>query len=369
MPEVGIVMQPSGEAPHTILDLNIKTGLTKSIKYAFAPTADVREELDNNGGSYESLIDMRGVALSAEQVAQANSDGGLTLKMDELWYDTEYTCVVCAVSAEQLSVVDHTAARTSAEPKPARVESELFALLPGKWSLSYDYVDLYKDPQRIEGAEITIADTDGAGSRYRDYNRLLVEGLPVPDQLCHRPHALLLCRVPYRLRLLLARFPVARLPRLRSQVLLGGGRRRQRDRSDIQACLSIRLVGLSDTLLRRRSRQDVHRSGFVPGRDIRRRQYYHDQGMPRSQNFPTASTVRQYFWDRPCATPPRRISYCAASASRPAAARTAAPPCVPRRALCPQHKPMPALPPALPTSTAGSGVHRPIRQTGNRITH
>ncbi len=131
-PEVGIVMQPSGEAPHTILDLNIKTGLTKSIKYAFAPTADVREELDNNGGSYESLIDMRGVALSAEQVAQANSDGGLTLKMDELWYDTEYTCVVCAVSAEQLSVVDHTAART--------------------------------------------ADTDGAGSRYRDYNRLLVEG-------------------------------------------------------------------------------------------------------------------------------------------------------------------------------------------------
>ncbi len=175
-PEVGIVMQPSGEAPHTILDLNIKTGLTKSIKYAFAPTADVREELDNNGGSYESLIDMRGVALSAEQVAQANSDGGLTLKMDELWYDTEYTCVVCAVSAEQLSVVDHTAARTSAEPKPARVESELFALLPGKWSLSYDYVDLYKDPQRIEGAEITIADTDGAGSRYRDYNRLLVEG-------------------------------------------------------------------------------------------------------------------------------------------------------------------------------------------------
>lgn len=176
MPDVGIVMQPDGQSPHTIIGLNIKTGLTKTIKYAFAPTADVKEELDNNGGSYEQLIDMRGIDLSAEQVSQANSDGGLTLYMDELWYDTEYTCVVCAVSAEKIASVDHAAARTSAEPKPARVESELFALLPGKWSLTYDYVDLNNEPQRIEGAEVTIADTDGTGSRYRDYNRLLVEG-------------------------------------------------------------------------------------------------------------------------------------------------------------------------------------------------
>ena len=179
MPEVSIMLKPHSTKGHNTLSLNIKSENVATIYYAFTADADIKEELDK-GYSVADLAKNRGVQLSAEEIAMSASSSGFNIELENLWRSTDYTCVVCAISAEQIETTASITATTNPEPVPTRVESDLFESLVGEWEISYEFMDYNYQQQVIEGAIVRIAAgvDDESAQEYRSLNRLVILDYP-----------------------------------------------------------------------------------------------------------------------------------------------------------------------------------------------
>lgn len=179
MPDVNVVLTPHSTKGHNTLTLNIKAENVANLYYAFTADADIKEELDK-GYSVAELAKNRGVQLSKEQIAMLTSGDGFNIEFDNLWRSTDYTCLVCAISAEQIETSASITATTEPEPIPTRVESELFESLIGEWEISYEFIDYNYQQQVIEGAIVRIAAgvDDESTQEYRSLNRLVILDYP-----------------------------------------------------------------------------------------------------------------------------------------------------------------------------------------------
>ncbi|MBR2368399.1 MAG: hypothetical protein IKA81_07330 [Alistipes sp.] len=167
----------ANENPHKTLELRIKTNGT-SAKYAFNTTADVNTER-KKGMTDNDIAANRGAELTAEQMSEATSTG-VSIKLEELWPETEYTAIVRVLTAEKIETVKALTFTTPAKPLPARVESSLFEKLVGEWEVSYSYIDYMGDSQSINGAVVRIAAgvDDVTSEVYRSNNRLVILDWP-----------------------------------------------------------------------------------------------------------------------------------------------------------------------------------------------
>lgn len=192
-PEVNAVLTPLSTKGHNTLTLNLKAENVATLYYAFTADADIKEEL-NKGYSIAELAKNRGAQLSAEQIAMLTSGEGVNIEFDNLWRSTDYTCLVCGLSAEQIETSTSITATTEPEPVPTRVESDLFESLVGEWEISYEFMDYNHQHQVIEGAIVRIEAgvDDESTQEYRSLNRLVVldypfqanwESNPIPSYL------------------------------------------------------------------------------------------------------------------------------------------------------------------------------------------
>lgn len=92
----------------------------------------------------------------------------------------EYVCIVAVRSLEDVEVYKRVTVRMDDWPSEARVESELFDVLPGTWTISYSYLDYNDMPQEIKDVEVKIEAgvDDKTCKEYRARNMLVLTGYP-----------------------------------------------------------------------------------------------------------------------------------------------------------------------------------------------
>lgn len=176
-PEITVSITEPAQNPHNTLNLNIYSEGAASAKVVFRPTADVAERRAE-GYSDEYIAENMGTPLSASQV-ESIATTGLTIVMEELWPEVEYTAFVYIKNAEQTSSIKATTHSTTAQAPAPRVESELFTSLLGEWKLEYDLVQENMVEARVSEV-VTIAQGVDAKTNtdYRNQNRLVILGFP-----------------------------------------------------------------------------------------------------------------------------------------------------------------------------------------------
>lgn len=176
-PEITMSISEPTQNAHCSLNLNLYSEGAASVKVVFRPTADVAERRAD-GYSDEYIASNMGTPLSADQVASISTTG-LTILMEELWPEVEYTALVSVQNAEKTETIKATTHSTTAQAPAPRVESELFTSLLGEWKLEYDLIQENLKEFRVS-AIVTIA--QGADQKsstdYRNQNRLVVLGFP-----------------------------------------------------------------------------------------------------------------------------------------------------------------------------------------------
>lgn len=187
-PSLEVSLDKASATPHEKLSLHISSDKAYLVRYYVAASADVMEAI-TSGETKESLIADRGTDLTVEEVAQVNSAGGFRVDIEFLWPETEYTAIVAVRSAEQLETYRQVVGTTSKRPAVARVESELFDILPGRWSLSYRFVNNASGLVDVENVEVEIAAGADAASAAdcRSRNRLVVLGYQFLDNYATSP--------------------------------------------------------------------------------------------------------------------------------------------------------------------------------------
>lgn len=175
-PELEVSLMSSPNGGYEAMAIVVKTQNAASIKYAFAPTADVDKERTDYEKSDSAIVADRGADFTPEQVAEANSAQGCVIERTDLWFDTEYTLIVSAKNNELVESLDVKVAKTEVLPTVARVDSQLFETLVGKWELSYSFIDYNNVERSIDGAVVTIAQgmDDYSNELYRSQNRLVI---------------------------------------------------------------------------------------------------------------------------------------------------------------------------------------------------
>ena len=176
-PVVSISITEPANSAHNTLNLNIYSESATSAKVVFRPTAEVAERRAE-GFEDDYIADNMGTPLSAEQVA-AIASTGLTIVMEELWPEVEYTALVCIKNAEQTATIKATTHSTTAQAPAPRVESDLFTSLLGEWELTYDLVQENLVEAHVSEI-VTIAQgvDDKTNTDYRNQNRLVILGFP-----------------------------------------------------------------------------------------------------------------------------------------------------------------------------------------------
>ena len=176
-PEITVSITEPAQNPHNTLNLNIYSEGAASAKIVFRPTADVAERRAE-GYSDEYIAENMGTPLSASQV-ESIATTGLTIGMEELWPEVEYTAFVYIKNAEQTSSLKATTHSTPAQAPAPRVESELFTSLLGEWTLTYDLIQENLVEARVSEV-VTIAQGVDAKTNtdYRNQNRLVILGFP-----------------------------------------------------------------------------------------------------------------------------------------------------------------------------------------------
>lgn len=176
-PEVTISITEPEKNAHNTLNLNIYSESAKSAKVVFRPTPEVMERR-NEGYDDEYIASNMGTELSAEQVA-AIASTGLTIVMENLWPEVEYTALVYIENMEQTATIKATTHYTTAQAPAPRVESNLFTSLLGEWRLTYDLVQENLVEARVSEI-VTIAQgvDDKTNTDYRNQNRLVILGFP-----------------------------------------------------------------------------------------------------------------------------------------------------------------------------------------------
>ena len=165
------------ENAHNTLNLNLYSEGAASVKVVFRATPELMERR-SEGYDDEYIASNMGTPLSAEQVAAVASTG-LTIKMENLWPEVEYTALVIVENAEKTATVKATTAYTAAQAPAPRVESELFTSLLGEWRLTYDLVQENLVEARVSEI-VTIAQgvDEKSSTDYRNQNRLVILGFP-----------------------------------------------------------------------------------------------------------------------------------------------------------------------------------------------
>lgn len=177
-PKGEVSVTTAAENPHKTLSVNIFSADAAYVKVAFNTAADIQEQR-NQDVTDSDIARKFGYELNAEQV-EAVRTTGLSLINEELWPDTEYIAVVSIKNREQTETIICSTGTTPKKALPARVESDLFETLQGKWLVSYDLIQVNGKNVSITDAEVTIAAgaDDKSAKEYRDYNRLVILGWP-----------------------------------------------------------------------------------------------------------------------------------------------------------------------------------------------
>lgn len=176
-PEIEMSVSEYKESPHNTLNLNLYCDSAAEGKVVFRPTADVASRR-NNGETDEQIVNYLGIDLSAEQIASISTTG-LSIKMEDLWPEVEYTVLVSIKNSEKTETLKATTYTTPKQAAAPRVESDLFTSLLGEWDLTYTLV-------QENLLEVTVTETvtiaqgvdDKTNADYRDQNKLVILGFP-----------------------------------------------------------------------------------------------------------------------------------------------------------------------------------------------
>lgn len=193
-PEVDMSITEDSEEGYKTLFLNLYSAGAAHVRILFNTAADIAE-MRAISDNESKMIASNGIELSADQVA-AIASTGLSIRMENLWPETEYVAIVSVKNAEQTEVIVTDSYTTPKRPLPQRVESELFDSLLGTWKVSYSLIQYNMTKVSIDGVEVTIAAgaDDKSSKEYRDHNRLVVLGWPfsVTAQGAYEPIPLML---------------------------------------------------------------------------------------------------------------------------------------------------------------------------------
>ena len=176
-PTVELSVTEDNVNPHNTLYLNIRSDMAASVKVVFRPTADVHEKRVE-GFEDQYIVNNFGTEVSAVDIDAINNTG-LSIKMEDLWPEVEYTAMVVVKNAEHTETFKATTYSTPKQAAAPRVESSLFTSLLGEWEMTYTLIQENGITATISDV-VTIAQGVDAKTEadYRDQNRLVILGFP-----------------------------------------------------------------------------------------------------------------------------------------------------------------------------------------------
>lgn len=163
--------------PHNTLYLNLRSDSAASAKVVFRATADVHTKRVE-GYDDEYIVNNFGTEIGQVDIDAINNTG-LSIKMENLWPEVEYTVMVIVKNAEQTATFKATTYSTPKQTAAPRVESELFTSLLGEWQMTYTLIQENGITATVSDV-VTIAQGVDAKTEadYRDQNRLVILGFP-----------------------------------------------------------------------------------------------------------------------------------------------------------------------------------------------
>ena len=176
-PTVELSVTEDNVNPHNTLYLNIRSDMAASVKVVFRPTADVHEKRVE-GFEDQYIVNNFGTEVSAVDIDAINNTG-LSIKMEDLWPEVEYTVMVSIKNAEHTETFKATTYSTPKQAAAPRVESSLFTSLLGEWEMTYTLIQENGITATVSDV-VTIAQGVDAKTEadYRDQNRLVILGFP-----------------------------------------------------------------------------------------------------------------------------------------------------------------------------------------------
>ena len=163
--------------PHNTLYLNLRSDSAASAKVVFRATADVHTKRVE-GYDDEYIVNNFGTEISQVDIDAINNTG-LSIKMENLWPEVEYTVMVSIKNAEHTETFKATTYSTPKQAAAPRVESNLFTSLLGEWEMTYTLIQENGITATVSDV-VTIAQGVDAKTEadYRDQNRLVILGFP-----------------------------------------------------------------------------------------------------------------------------------------------------------------------------------------------
>lgn len=179
MPLLEVEARKSDTNPSETLNLRIRSDIAYLGRYAVLAAAEVKDYEAQGKGDKEIISDV-GTDLNIQEIEQVNTAEGYDIEVEFLYPGMEYVCIVAVRSLEDVEVYKRVTVRMDDWPSEARVESELFDVLPGTWTISYSYLDYNDMPQEIKDVEVKIEAgvDDKTCKEYRARNMLVLTGYP-----------------------------------------------------------------------------------------------------------------------------------------------------------------------------------------------
>lgn len=163
--------------PHNTLYLNLRSDSAASAKVVFRATADVHAKRVE-GYDDQYIVNNFGTEIGQVDIDAINNTG-LSIKMEDLWPEVEYTVMVSIKNAEATETFKATTYSTPKQAAAPRVESSLFTSLLGEWEMTYTLIQENGITATVSDV-VTIAQGVDAKTEadYRDQNRLVILGFP-----------------------------------------------------------------------------------------------------------------------------------------------------------------------------------------------
>ena len=179
VPLLEVEARKSDTNPSETLNLRIRSDIAYLGRYAVLAAAEVKDYEAQGKGDKEIISDV-GTDLNIQEIEQVNTAEGYDIEVEFLYPGMEYVCIVAVRSLEDVEVYKRVTVRMDDWPSEARVESELFDVLPGTWTISYSYLDYNDMPQEIKDVEVKIEAgvDDKTCKEYRARNMLVLTGYP-----------------------------------------------------------------------------------------------------------------------------------------------------------------------------------------------
>lgn len=176
-PTVEMSVTEDANSPHNTLYLNLRSDSAASAKVVFRATADVHAKRVE-GYDDQYIVNNFGTEIGQVDIDAINNTG-LSIKMEDLWPEVEYTVMVSIRNAEHTETFKTTTYTTPKQAAAPRVESELFTSLLGEWEMTYTLIQENGITANVSDV-VTIAQGVDAKTNadYRDQNRLVILGLP-----------------------------------------------------------------------------------------------------------------------------------------------------------------------------------------------